>query len=461
MPSVTSKPPRSLLKRLRLFFLLSMAASALLVLLVFTLLGDRYGRQVLAQKAELFAEVLAEHLVFDGQGRAIGFDTAAVPPWILSSLAPEMQVRVLDGDGRVHISNGERRSLVPASHAPLPQALSLDILHGGVDMHLATRTVLHQGQTWVVQLAASERLISFLRETFGEPGVRRGVLAVSAVFLVVFLVSFQWTLRRSLLPLHDASAAAQRISPDALGKRLDADAQPAEIQPLVKAFNQALDRLQRGFEAQQQFLASAAHELKTPLALIRAQVELGTPAPDRAELLGDIDRMARQVQQLLLLAETSEPLNYELSVIDPRPILEEACSVMARVADRRAVLLQLQVADGVSTWRADRGALFTLMRNLLENAIQHSAAGDVVCLHAHAGGFEVSDQGPGISAQDMPHMFDRFWRGAHRRDDGAGLGLSICAAIAAAHGWEIVPCPRERGLRMEVRMEVAAGTSSA
>lgn len=455
MPFVTSTAPRSLLNRLRLFFLLSMAASALLVLLVFTLLGDRYGRQVLAQKAELFAEVLAQHLVFDGQGQAIGFDTEAVPPWILGSLSAEMQVRVLDGRGRVHISNGERQSLLPGTPVTLAQAASQDILHAGVDMHLATRTVFHHGQTWVVQLAASERLISFLRETFGAPGVRRGVLSVSAVFLVVFLVSFQWTLRRSLLPLHDASAAAQRISPDALHKRLDANALPAEIRPLAEAFNQALDRLQRGFEAQQQFLASAAHELKTPLALIRAQVELGTPAQDRAELLDDIDRMARQVQQLLLLAETSEPLNYALSAIDPRPILEEACAVMARVADRRAVLLQLQVAEGVSTWRADRGALFTLLRNLLENAIQHSAAGDVVCLHASAGGFSVSDQGPGIAAEDLPHVFDRFWRGAHRRDEGAGLGLSICAAIAAAHGWTIVPCPQARGLRMEVRMEVA------
>lgn len=335
------------------------------------------------------------------------------------------------------------------------------IVSDGVAMHLATRTVARGGQRWTVQIAASERFTAFLRDSFGAPGMRPGVLAMSAVFMLVFLVSFQWLLRRSLLPLHAASAAAQRITPSALGERLDAQSQPAEIRPLVLAINQALDRLQQGFKARQRFLASTAHELKTPLALIRAQVELGRGDDHRAPLLADIDRMARQVQQLLLLAETSEPLNYHVVEMDPRPTLEEVCDVMARVADRRAVQLQLRIEPGLQHWRADRGALFTLLKNLIENAVQHSAAGDVVCLLARADACEETDQGPGIKPADLPRIFDRFWRGADRRDEGAGLGLSICAAIAQAHGWRIVPRPLARGLCMEVLMAPAAASAPA
>lgn len=447
MPSEMNHRCLSLLARLRLFFLLGMAASALLVVLLVTLLGDAYSRTLLAQKAELFAELLAEHLTFDDQGRAVGFDTQVIEPWILTSLAAEMQVRIVDEDGRVLYTNGDARPLGVA-----PQQASVGIEYAGVAMHLATRTTEARGRRLAVQAAASERFVGFLRKSFGAPGMRRGVLAMSAMFLLVFLVSFQWLLRRSLRPLHAASAAAQRITPTALAERLDAAGQPAEIRPLVEAFNQALDRLQQGFEAQQRFLASAAHELKTPLTLIRAQVELGRRDEVQGPLLADIDRMARQVQQLLLLAETSEPLNYQVSDIDPRPILQEVCDVMNRVAGRRAVQVELHAEPGLHTWTADRGALFTLLKNLLENAIQHSGPGSAVKLLAARRGFRVTDEGPGVAAPDLPRIFDRFWRGADRRDEGAGLGLSICAAIAEAHGWRIVPRPLEVGLCMDVHM---------
>jgi signal transduction histidine kinase len=446
MPSETSHHCLSLLSRLRLFFLAGMAASALIVVLLVTLVGTFYRGELLAHKAELFADALSANLRFDATGQVVGFDETAVEPWVLTSLSTELRVRVADAQGAVRYSNGEARLLGPLAPG------AADIAPDGVAMHLATRSTLHDGRRWTVQVAVTDRFVNLLRESFGAPGMRRGVLAMSAVFLLVFLASFQWLLRRSLAPLHAASLAAQRISPKALGERLDASAQPAEIRPLVQAFNQALDRLQQGFEAQQRFLASAAHELKTPLALIRAQVELGHGDETRGIVLADIDRMGRHVQQLLMLAETSEPLNYRVSPVDPRPVLEEVRSVMMRVADRRSVMLHLRIDHDVQTWNADRGALFTLLKNLLENAIQHSAAGDVVSMVATVDGCRVSDQGPGIDAEQLPRIFERFWRGADRRDEGAGLGLSICAAIVEAHGWRIVPRPLPRGLCMEVQM---------
>jgi signal transduction histidine kinase len=225
----------------------------------------------------------------------------------------------------------------------------------------------------------------------------------------------------------------------------------------VESFNLVLDRLQRGFRTQQEFLASAAHELKTPLALIRAQVELGRLGQGRHGVLADVDRMARQVQQLLILAEASEPQNYRIQPVAPASALQEALDYMAPVAEQQQVTLRLVVDADALEWRADRGALFTLVKNLLENAIQHSPEGAAVSVHAAASGFTVADQGPGVAEEHLARIFERFWRGKERREDGAGLGLSICQEIATAHAWHLAARRGARGLEVSVRMAPVGG----
>jgi len=211
--------------------------------------------------------------------------------------------------------------------------------------------------------------------------------------------------------------------------------------PMVDAFNQALDRLERGYRVQQDFLASAAHELKTPLALIRAQVELdgSNGKADRQALLRDIDFMARQVHQLLQLAEVSEPRNYVFEPVDVESVAGEVTGYLGRLAERRAVRLELDLSApaGPQPLQADRSALFILLKNLVENALQHTPAGAVVRVKADADGLSVQDEGSGIADEHLPKLFTRFWRGPQRRDEGAGLGLAICQEIAAAHGWAL------------------------
>jgi signal transduction histidine kinase len=159
------------------------------------------------------------------------------------------------------------------------------------------------------------------------------------------------------------------------------------------------------------------------------------------------------VQQLLLLAEVSEPQNFRLDWVDPRPTIQEVYDYMARVAERHSVFLGLLIAPDVRLWDADRGALFTLLKNLLENAIQHSPPGGVVTLTVSPAGFSIVDQGPGVSAADLPRMFDRFWRSAERREEGAGLGLAICREIASAHDWDLQARRRDQGLEVYAVMK--------
>lgn len=124
---------------------------------------------------------------------------------------------------------------------------------------------------------------------------------------------------------------------------------------------------------------------------------------------------------------------------------------------RRDRLVPAAAADDV-VWKADRGALFTLLKNLLENVIQHAPAGTAVSVDIQSDMVTVRDCGPGVDAAQLPLLFERFWRGAHRRDHGAGLGLAICQEIALTHGWRLTAERAEPGLRFRLAIEAARQT---
>jgi len=200
----------------------------------------------------------------------------------------------------------------------------------------------------------------------------------------------------------DVSESAAAISPRSIHARLKTEVVPSEIAPLVDSFNRVLERLENGYRVQKEFLGTAAHELKTPLALIRAQIELGEDGPqDRDALLSDVEYMTRQVQQLLLLAEASEAHNYNFTTVRVQDAADEAAAYLQRMAGAADVRLEVSaVADNVE-WQADRGALFTVLKNLLENAIQHAPAKTIVSVEIQRDAVTVRDSGPGVDAAQL------------------------------------------------------------
>lgn len=455
MRSMMPRWPNSLRNRVLAVLLASMAASALLVGGATTLLWDPFTRWMLRDLIEDDTQGLVKHLQFDAQGRPVGWDPAKIEPWMFESLRAEVLVRVADADGRIVLANDEHAQMLAADGQTFTgRRQSFTFHRKGVAMHAATAPFKSGGQRWYLQFAVSDRMVLRMRESVGVDVLRQGTLALGATFLVVFLVTIHLALRQALNPVRQASDAARQIAPRTLDARLPAAEQPLELRPLVDAFNQALDRLQAGFKTQQAFLSNAAHELKTPLALIRAQAERVDADRGRERMLRDVDQVARQVQQLLLLAEASEGQNYRVDTIDPKPSIREVFDFMERVADRHGVTLGLQMSPAPARWRADRGALFTLLKNLLENAIQHSPADGVVKLQVSAAGFEVADEGEGVADHELPRIFERFWRGAGRREQGAGLGLSICSEIATVHGWRLTAHRLSPGFAIRCEMAV-------
>lgn len=404
-------------------------------------------------------ETLASKIKFDANGKPVGLDASEADlDWLYDRLPHEAAYRVLDAAGNVAlVSKAGEVFWPPGDSGPGLEQDGFVFKRGGITLHGATEPFEHQGRRWYLQFATSERLMKLIQHKFALPYMGIGIGIFSAVLIIGFGLCAYVTLRYALKPLRGISEAAAAISPRSLHGRLQSEVVPAEISPLVDSFNHVLERLERGYRLQQEFLANAAHELKTPLALIRAQIEL--PIDDKStrdSLLSDVDYMTRQVQQLLLLAEASEANNYKFARITVQDVAQEVVAYLQRMADAADVRLMISGTKGKVMWQADRGALFTLLKNLLENAIQHAPAKTEVNVDIQRDAVIVRDCGPGVDATQLPLLFERFWRGAHRRDHGAGLGLAICQEIALAHGWHLTAAPAEPGLRFRLLNE---GTS--
>lgn len=381
-------------------------------------------------------ERLSRSLRFDPDGRLVGIAMPANARAIFDAMPQDAIYRVMDANGNALVASDH--VLQPLTAPGRRFVADQDTFHAApskVQLRVMTVPTHHGDHTYYLQIARSERLQGRLHADDAEiswmVALVVGLLAMTAFSFVVWR-----TFRRSLQPLRDISRTAASIAPDNLTARLSVAGMPVELLPLLNAFNAALTRLERGYQVQREFLATAAHELKTPLTLMRGQLELGEVA-DVAQLLQDVDQMSRQVQQLLNLAECSEPQNYHFETVDLSAAVNEAVDHLARLSTRRNVAFEVVSDNLVILLEADRGALFVLLKNLLENAVQHSPEGVGVLVSVGVGELLVRDYGGGIAQNDLPMIFQRFWRGAHRRDEGAGLGLTICREIANAHGWTL------------------------
>jgi signal transduction histidine kinase len=393
------------------------------------------------------AEELAGALQFDDAGTPIGLDASERgADWMYESLGQEMAYRVLDASGKAVISSASVEAFWGGAAWPAERGY-FKFEQRGMPIHGATVPVEHAGRKWFLQFAASTRFGDLVHRHFVLPFVAAGIAVFSLVLFIVFGACAYLVLGYTLKPLRNVAASAAAIAPRSIHARLQVDGVPSEIVPLVESFNRVLERLEHGFRIQQEFLATAAHELKTPLALIRAQIELSEPGAGRGALLKDVEHMARQVQQLLHLAEASEVQNYSFAQVDVREVAEESTAYLERMAHAADVHLSVELHSKAVHWTADRGALFTVLKNLMENAIQHAPRGTKVAVEVSAEAMKVRDWGPGADPQQLSMMFTRFWRGPHRRDHGAGLGLAICQEIAQAHGWKLSAESAEPGMR--------------
>jgi signal transduction histidine kinase len=307
----------------------------------------------------------------------------------------------------------------------------------------------------------------------GEVGLMVG--GASLLLLVLTGILAAWAVRRGLWPLHDLAGEAAAISVKNWNFRPPKAALEApELAPLAQAIETVLGKLELAFVQQREFLADAAHELKTSVAILKSTFQSllqkpRSPHEYRAgllDLLGDVDRLEELLNRMLRLARAEQKAvdaaERTFEMADLASTCEMAVARIKSLAGSRGVEVQL-AADGGGEVRADPEDLELVWVNLLENAIQHSPPGSMVHLQLQrqeeSAFVSVQDWGAGIAPQDLPYIFERFRRGDRSRSretGGFGLGLAIAKAIVEAYGGSIrAESTLHAGSRFRVRLPLA------
>jgi heavy metal sensor kinase len=256
--------------------------------------------------------------------------------------------------------------------------------------------------------------------------------------------------RRALAPVRVITATAAAISSTRLDQRVPVGRSDDELSQLAGTFNEMIARLDATFKSQQQFIADASHDLRTPLTVVQTELELllfgaksgGETREALERMLIEVDRLSRLASDLLLLAR-ADARRLE---IDARPfrvdeLVLECAGQLRGLAERKRVLFRVGI-DEPQEIGADESLLRRAIVNIFQNAIAYAPEGSAIEVAvARANGMlriDVQDRGPGIPAEALPRIFDRFYRvDADRRGTGTGLGLAIVRTVVEAHGGRV------------------------
>ena len=255
-----------------------------------------------------------------------------------------------------------------------------------------------------------------------------------------------WAIRSGLAPLRALSTEISRVTPGSRPACFAKRALPGEVVPLVATLDETFARLHRAYEAQRQFAANAAHELRTPLAILQSGLERLPQNQQTRSLTEDTARLSRIVAQLLELARIESTPAPVAGNVELTGLVADVAAAMGPLAYERNVNVGLQSQASVMNVRGTMGLVEAIVRNLLENAILYTRPGSEVALTlSRSGVLTIDDCGPGIPPEERARIFDRFWRGSSAGANGSGLGLAIVKEVADRIGATIDVEARARG----------------
>jgi signal transduction histidine kinase len=369
-------------------------------------------------------------------------------------------VQIVDAQQRVRAASSTADRLVPLlSPAELVSARQ------GQALEIDGDRVTIDGPLRVVALPAGDAgdpvtvIVGVpIAQSLQSVHVLRSAFFVGIPLLIGALALFAWrVIGATLRPVEDLRTGAERITLAQKADRLPVPEGGDEIHRLALTLNQMLDRLESSRVRQRAFVADAAHELRSPLANLRVQLEVtqqhgGALAIE--DLLADVDRLTRLADDLLILARADAPS----SIVEPVDLQQVAADAVARYSAAR-VPVEFSSSGPVGV-DGDPLALDRVIANLVDNAVRHATTSVCVTLTASAGSAQltVSDDGPGIPEADRERVFERFTRldDARTRDGGgSGLGLAIVRDLVLRHGGTVALLDGSPGTRVAVTVPLA------
>ncbi len=355
-------------------------------------------------------------------------------------------VRILDASGQQVAGTPDIDRWLPATGFPAPDPATgaksnvKDVRAG--DRLFSCVAAAHElaGQRYTIQVAQDRSSDERFMRQFAvliAAVLATGILAAAIIAITVT--------RRGLRPLVRMTESLQRVGPDRLDERLAPVGWPRELQPLAAGFDQMLDRLEHSFTRLSQFSADLAHELRTPVANIRGESEVALTRSRTADeyreviesTVGECERLSAIIDNLLFLARAeAAERQIKRTTFDGRAALEKIAGYYEAACEEGDVSI---TSTGHGEISADPVLFGRAVSNLVDNALRATPAGGTIQLAFQAiiGGTEISvtDTGSGIDPEDLPRVFDRFYRADRSRStDGTGLGLALVKSITELHG---------------------------
>lgn len=408
-------------------------------------------------KAELTRnyEDIASYLVSGG----------AVGPLILEkgNLNPNLNLRIID-DGKIVYQN-----------RPAP-------LEDQYNTNLDTHRVVDKGVNYVL---LNKKVMIGKREIYMQLGLDmetstdfvevmyQSLLGINFIGIIISVFSGIYLTKRTLRPIEAISRTARNISINDLSQRIDTSGPDDELKELARTINSMVDRLERSVEKQRQFISDASHELRTPISVIQGYARMlerwGKKDPaildESIEAIStEAENMRRLFEQLLSLAQIDNAQTLpEYELFSLRPLIEDTVRDFQLISPGHRIEITT-IPD--KDLYADRASLQQLLRILMDNCIKYTPEEGLITVKAEQDNastiIEVSDTGIGIAAEDLPRIFDRFYRSEKSRSKemgGTGLGLSIARRIAEAHGGTItVSSEQGKGTLVKVAIPTRKNT---
>ncbi|MDQ0080821.1 two-component system OmpR family sensor kinase [Variovorax boronicumulans] len=424
------------------------------------------------------AETEMGMLLSAGEGDTVIVHEAPPGPGAPSFVRLDRLVQIVDAEGRVLA----RSSNLGEAQLPIPPALRERLAAG--ETVFETLDGFGEEPTRMVSVPVPGRGASSLLavQVAGSlDDVNRTVAMASVLFLILggaLLLALgaagALITRRAFGAIDDVVQQAHRIGDANLGERLPHPGTNDEIGRLVDTLNAMLARIEQGMEAQRRFTADASHELRSPLSRLRTELELALRRPREPvayvetlhSSLEEVESLTLLVEELLVLARLDAGQERDAAeTVSLNVLAEEAVRRLEPMARERRLEISLEPAPPVAA-RVARGAASLALANLLDNALKFSPAGTTVRVSLRAdvevneAVISVADSGPGIRGDELPHLFERFYRGATARSDektpGLGLGLALSQAVVHAHGGRIEAANEAGGgARFDMRLPLA------
>ena len=369
----------------------------------------------------------------------------------MATLDPRYAYQILSKGGAL-LLRSHNASLQP--YAPLGKEGLLDREIDG--RPYCTYSLRSHDGSMLIQVAEDESMRDLFR-----PSLAYWLFGFFLVSMALLLLLNRWVFGRAVHALDQSSKQLTDRSPYDL-RPVIADDPPRELEPLLKSLNALFCRIERTLDAERHFTAAAAHELRTPLAAVRMQAQVAdrarSPQEARASLralISCVDRASRMVDQLLTLAhiDSLAPKSQAFVPVRIDRVIEQVVSDLSFAIEKRKIQVELQLDP--ATVPAIEFGVAAMIRNLIDNALQHAACGGRVLVRTFSRESEVvvtvEDAGPGIPEAERARVFERFYRLPDAKTDGCGVGLSIVQCVADAHHARVALEPvTHGGLRVTV-----------